>query len=447
MLPETSFVRKPLFSFLLLLCAVAIAYTNSFWGVFQFDDYNVIVNNPRIHSWSAWWQDLQHGIRPLLKFTYSLDWSIGLGAPGFHLTNVLIHLCNTFLVFALTHHFAAAHTVLKKLHSLPLLVALLFALHPAHTEAVTYISGRSSALMTLFYLAGMLAYVTGKSLNNKIFLHGLTPLCMLLALAVKETAVTFPAALLLWELHSGGTIKTAIRNQWTSWLLLLISAIFFLLHGGYQRLAENSAAINTLYGNLATQTMAFSYMLRQWLLPLWLNIDPDLRVLHNFAGLMPQLAILFFCVIIIFLSINRRPWLSFAFSWALLHLFMLYIFLPRLDVANDRQLYIASWPLALAFVAEMSLWLAPKLFRISMVMLLLVLTGLTVLRNDVYHSEIALWQATALASPDKARVQNNLGYAYMLEGKNDEARGAFITALQLDPNYSKARYNLLQLNQ
>ena len=447
MLPETSFVRKPLFSFLLLLCAVAIAYTNSFWGVFQFDDYNVIVNNPRIHSWSAWWQDLQHGIRPLLKFTYSLDWSIGLGAPGFHLTNVLIHLCNTFLVFALTHHFAAAHTALKKLHSLPLLVALLFALHPAHTEAVTYISGRSSALMTLFYLAGMLAYVTGKSLNNKIFLHGLTPLCMLLALAVKETAVTFPAALLLWELHSGGTIKTAIRNQWTSWLLLLISAIFFLLHGGYQRLAENSAAINTLYGNLATQTMAFSYMLRQWLLPLWLNIDPDLRVLHNFAGLMPQLAILFFCVIIIFLSINRRPWLSFAFSWALLHLFMLYIFLPRLDVANDRQLYIASWPLALAFVAEMSLWLAPKLFRISMVMLLLVLTGLTVLRNDVYHSEIALWQATALASPDKARVQNNLGYAYMLEGKNDEARGAFITALQLDPNYSKARYNLLQLNQ
>ena len=447
MLPETSFVRKPLFSFLLLLCAVAIAYTNSFWGVFQFDDYNVIVNNPRIHSWSAWWQDLQHGIRPLLKFTYSLDWSIGLGAPGFHLTNVLIHLCNTFLVFALTHHFAAAHTALKKLHSLPLLVALLFALHPAHTEAVTYISGRSSALMTLFYLAGMLAYVTGKSLNNKIFLHGLTPLCMLLALAVKETAVTFPAALLLWELHSGGTIKTAIRNQWTSWLLLLISAIFFLLHGGYQRLAENSAAINTLYGNLATQTLAFSYMLRQWLLPLWLNIDPDLRVLHNFAGLMPQLAILFFCVIIIFLSINRRPWLSFAFSWALLHLFMLYIFLPRLDVANDRQLYIASWPLALAFVAEMSLWLAPKLFRISMVMLLLVLTGLTVLRNDVYHSEIALWQATALASPDKARVQNNLGYAYMLEGKNDEARGAFITALQLDPNYSKARYNLLQLNQ
>lgn len=293
----------------------------------------------------------------------------------------------------------------------------------------------------------MLAYVTGKSLNNKIFLHGLTPLCMLLALAVKETAVTFPAALLLWELHSGGTIKTVIRKQWTGWLLLAVSAIFFLLHGGYQRLAENSAALNTLYGNLATQTMAFSYMLRQWLLPLWLNIDPDLRVLHNFAGLMLQLAILIFCVICIFLSYTRRPWLSFAFSWALLHLFMLYIFLPRLDVVNDRQLYIASWPLALALVAEMSFWLAPKIFRISMVMLLLVLTSLTVLRNQVYHSEIALWQATALASPDKARVQNNLGYAYMLEGRNDEARGAFNTALQLDPNYSKARYNMSRVEE
>lgn len=68
-------------------------------------------------------------------------------------------------------------------------------------------------------------------------------------------------------------------------------------------------------------------------------------------------------------------------------------------------------------------------------MLLLVLASFTVMRNQDYQSENALWQATDQHSPDKARVQSNLGYAYMLEGRTEEARTAFNTALKLDQNY------------
>lgn len=442
--PAINFSRKPI---LLLLCAVLVSYANSFWGAFQFDDFNVIVNNPRVHSWPAWWLDLHHGIRPLLKFTYTADWDMGPGVVGFHFTNVLIHLCNTWLVWLLTRHFSGNHLALRALPALPLLAALLFAVHPAHTEAVTYICGRSIALMTLFYLLGMLAYVEGKVQGNKICLHLLTPLCMLFALGVKETAVTFPAALLLWELYSGGTIKSALRDQWSSWLLLLASVMFFLLHDGYLAQVETSASLNSLYGNLATQTMAFAYLLRQWLFPLWLNIDPDLPVRHGFTGLLPYLSILFFCIILIRWSFAKRPWLSFALAWALLQLVPLYLFLPRLDVANDRQLYLVSWPLALAVIAEMSLGLTSKIFRLSMGLLLVFMVSMTVLRNQDFYSEVALWEATVQYSPDKARVQNNLGYAYMLAGRTEESRTAFTTALLLDSNYYQARYNLLRLNE
>jgi hypothetical protein len=105
-------IRSRLFAALLLLLAVCVAYANALWGVFQFDDYNVIVSNPRVHSWAAWWADTGHGIRPLLKLTYTLDWTLGLGETGFHLTNVFIHLCNVYLVWVLSRYFVARHAQL-----------------------------------------------------------------------------------------------------------------------------------------------------------------------------------------------------------------------------------------------------------------------------------------------------------------------------------------------
>jgi tetratricopeptide (TPR) repeat protein len=270
---------------------------------------------------------------------------------------------------------------------------------------------------------------------------------MLLALGVKETAVTFPLALLAWELYGGGTLKSAWRYQWSSWMLLLAGAIFFLLHDGYLAQMEISAGLNSLQGNMATQTLAFTYLLRQWLLPLWLNIDPDLQVLHDFNGVMLQLGLLLALALLAVLSWRRRPWLSFALAWSMLQLLPLYWFLPRIDVANDRQLYLLSWPLALALVAELSLWLKPRAFSLGAALLLLVLASLTVLRNQDYRSEVALWEATVRHSPDKARVLNNLGYAYQLAGRTDEARSAYVRTLQLDAHYYQARYNLLRVDQ
>ena len=448
--PEQNFIAAlnthPLRMITLLFCVVLVAYANSFAGVFQFDDYNVIVNNASVHSWSAWWQDVPRGIRPLLKVSYTLDWTLGWGELAYHLTNVLIHLCNTVLVWLLSRHFMAHHPALKDQSVLPLLVALLFAVHPAHTEAVTYICGRSSALMTLFYLAGMLTYIHGKAQNSKLFLHLLTPLCMLLALGVKETAVTFPAALLLWEIYSGGKLRSVLRYQWSSWLLLLMSVVFFVLHDGYLAQMKISAGFNSLQENLAIQPLAFAYLLRQWLFPVWLNIDPDLQVAHGFAGLLPQTGILIFFIYLIVWCFNKRPWLSLGLAWAVLHLLPLYVFLPRIDVANDRQLYLVSWPLVLAVVAELSLLLSTKIFRLVIALLLLVFLGLTVMRNQHYQNEISLWEATARYSPNKARVQNNLGYAYMMAGRNGEAKRSFLKALQLNPKYYQAHYNLLRLD-
>lgn len=438
-----------------LALTVLAVYLNALSGAFQFDDYKVIVNNPSVHSWEAWFAGLGHGIRPLLKFSYTFDWTLGMGVTGFHLTNLLIHLANAWLVFRLSKIFIEQQALHERLRAVPLIAALLFAVHPVHTEAVTYICGRSTSLMTLFYLGGLLAYVTGRTCQNnsgqnKFRLYAVTPLMFILALSVKETAVTFPLALLIWELSfcklGGSAWKTSFRPQWPSWAVLLAGALFFLFNDSYLSQMERSAELNSLQGNLATQLVAFAYLLRQWALPLWLNIDPDLPLLRDLSGSL--LPLLFFGVILALMLVcwRRRPWLGFALAWAIIQLLPLHLFLPRLDIANDRQLYLADWPLFLALTAELALWLNTRSFRIICIVLLLTLGNLTLLRNQVYVDEIALWEDTARKSPHKARAHNNLGYAYKLAGRTEDARREFTLALQLDPKHIKARYNLEYLD-
>jgi tetratricopeptide (TPR) repeat protein len=429
-----------------LALAIALAYANALTGPFQFDDYNVIVYRDGVHSWQAWLDGLGHGIRPLLKASYTLDWTLGWGVLGFHLSNLLIHLGMSWLVLLLSRHFIAQHARLRELASLPLLVALLFALHPANTEAVTYISGRSAALMSLCYLGGLLVYVHGRCQNNRLFLNLLTPLCFALALLSKETAVTFPFALLLWDICSGDGWRDGFARQWSSWLLLLVAALFFLFSDSYQSQMLHSANFNDLGGNFSTQLAGAVWLFKQWAMPLWLNIDPDLPV-HR-KVLDAPLALLTVSLILAasWRFRSSRPWITLALAWALLQWLPLYLLLPRIDVANERQLYLAAWPLCLAAVIEFSLLLKPAHAKYVITALLLVCALLTLQRNQDYRSEIALWEDTLQKSPDKARVHNNLGHAYLLAGRRDEARTEFTAASRLNPDYSRAHDNLRRLD-
>lgn len=427
-----------------LTLAVVAGYANVLGSPFQFDDYNVIVNEPQVHSWASWFAALSSGIRPLLKFSYTLNWTMDTGVAGFHITNLFIHWVNAFLVYRLAQAFTQQQWQRDSMRPVPLLTALLFAVHPVHTEAVTYICGRSASLMTLFYLAALLSYVIGRTRDSKFYLYITTPLLFVLALGVKETAMTFPLALLLWETGCGGRWKIAFKPQWPVWALSVVAVLFFVFSNSYFAQMQRSAEFNSLYGNLATNLTGFAWLLRQWALPLWLNIDPDLPLLSGISGALWPLLLSVALFALMLACWRRRPWISFALAWAMLQLIPLYLFLPRLDIANERQLYLAAWPLLLALSIELALWLNGKVFGLITAALLISMTSLTVLRNQVYASEISLWQDTVLKSPNKARVHNNLGHAYLLADRNEEARHEFATALQFDPRLFQAHYNLLR---
>lgn len=431
----------------ILVSVVAIAYLNSFPGAFQFDDYNVIVENGGVHTWGAFLAGLPRGIRPLLKFTYTLNWTSGFGLFGFHLVNAALHAANAVMVYRLASRILgpAANGFTA------LLPALLFAVHPVQTEAVTYVSGRSVSLMAAFYLGSLLVYLRGRERDSRLLLHVVSPILFLSAVAAKEVALTLPFALLLCEASGAGRAewRKAVASQAVHWGLFATLAVLFLAHNGYGRMLESCFDIRGPSASLLTQIHGIVYLLSRLFLPNALNIDPDLPVFSGWSAvLLPEALLLAGLSVAGIFGLARRSPAGFGILWFFLQLLPTNSFIPRLDVANERQLYLASWGLflALGYGADRlcGRW-GERRVRTAAAVILLVLAGFTVSRNAVYRTEVALWEDTARKSPGKARVRNNLGYAYKQAGRIDEARKAYVQALSIDPGYTLARRNLQEI--
>lgn len=426
----------------LLGAASLLAYANSLEAGFQFDDFNVIVLNDAVHSVQAWWASMP-GIRPFLKLSYSINWTLDSQPYGFHLVNLGVHLGNVLMAYALVRYWAArTGPEGARPASVALIAALIFALHPANTEAVTYVSGRSVSLMAWFYLAGLLIFLRQPSASRRGLALGLTMLAFLLALGVKEIAITLPAALLLtlWFCDRPRSTST-----WPIWAVSLLGGAALLSLPRYRNFFATSLETRSLGDNLLTQIDGLHYLITRPLLGLRLNIDPDLTA-H--LALTPELAWkLLIPVAMLILALwqwRRRPWLSLGTAWFFLHLAPTNSLLARLDVANDRQLYLAM--LGPAFILAMLLHRVIWPLRWPAVLGLAILLGsATHTRNAAYRDEISLWIATTRDAPDKARPWNNLGYAYQIAGRRDEAIAAYRRALSIDPSYEKPKANLQEL--
>lgn len=428
-----------------LLALTGLAYLNALPAAFQFDDYNVIVDNPSVHSLAAWWQ-AGPGIRPLLKLSYALNWISGLGAPGFHALNLLLHLANVALLWRLSRFFPHPSAWRDdQVRRARLLAILMFALHPVQTEAVTYVSGRSMVLMASFGLAALLCWLEAAERPRPAAWRLAALPLFTAAVLSKEVAVVLPLALLL---PRGAGPAPRWRGPALGLCVAAALALIFLLPG-YQRLLT-APLPRGLVANLASETNALYYLLAQLCRPHALNIDPDLPELAAWSPpLAAQAAGLAIAASLAWRERGRRPWLAFGIGWFALLLLPTHTLIPRLDLASERHLYLSG--VGLFWLA--GLGLAGALARLPrsaaaplIALLAFACAAFTAGRNQDYRDEVSLWRATVRLSPGKARAWNNLGHAHALAGQPREARGALQRALSLDPAHARARANLRALD-
>jgi hypothetical protein len=435
---------------LLLPALPALAVVLLWWPAlsasFQFDDWNVIVNEPRVHSLAAWWQSMP-GIRPLLKLSYALNFSLDPAPTSFRVVNILIHALSATLVWSLlrTRALRAGLSEVNASHA-AVFAALLFALHPVQTEAVTYISGRSSSLAACFCLLSMYCWARGEdSERRRVWLLACCG-CFGLAVATKETALILPLGLLLYS--ADRPLSQTLKRVTPLFLLMAVMLVVALSSPTYRRLLAVSFDTRTVSENLLTQSHAIFYLAGQLVRITNGNADPQLPVIDslNWSAALSCLALAYTCVWAV-LNLRRRPLASFAILWFMLWLAPTNSLLPRLDVANDRQLYLAligpAWWLATRLVT----WQPSRgvLGPAISAAILVALSWATYQRNLMYETEVAFWEDTAARNPESSRAANNLGMAYAIECRFEEAESAFERAIALSGDDYYSRINLILL--
>lgn len=244
----------------LIVAAIFITYSNTFYVPFQFDDLTSIVENRELRSLGSVAARI-HGPRGVSAFTFALNYAFGgFNVAGYHAVNILIHTLNAiaayFLVFQTLklvdettedwpaqHHFGRRGSLditisvnqsgAGRARKIAFFASLLFALHPIQTQAVTYIVQRQESLASLFYLAALLFFIAGARRTagaGRTALYTCAAASYALAFHSKEMAFTLPAAVFLYDIYfiSKGRIK-ALSGRWPLYLALIILMAIFLV--------------------------------------------------------------------------------------------------------------------------------------------------------------------------------------------------------------------------
>lgn len=424
---------KLFFSILALLVLILIAYANTLFSPFNFDDQALLRHmNTSSNYYNFWPVRYRH----VIYFSFKLNQSLsGLNPLSYHLTNILFHFLSstTILLIAFKTFSNSTQWEGKTAVGLSITIAFLFALHPLHTEAITYLSGRASGIGGFFFLLALLFFIMGsergRDLNIPLF-YSLALLAFGLALLSKETTLTFPLAAILYDL-------CFMRNEnWRPFkgrllfiyfpLFVFIGAFFYFTPMISDLALGWLGKVDTDYA--LTQSRIIGYALKVFMFPINLTFDYDFP--PHWAGLrfVPVLIWLFvlFAVIKNFRKIS--PVVTFALLWFLITLSPTNSFLPRTDLLSERNLYLPSLgPIFLIAYGFYYLFFRKSEGRLSkqgmalLVILFLIMGSLLITRNSVYRTNILLWEDTYKKSPSDLKVLHNLSHFYLEDKRYQQA--------------------------
>ncbi|HXB02540.1 MAG TPA: tetratricopeptide repeat protein [Opitutaceae bacterium] len=475
----------------IIVLAALAAYANSFSGPFLFDDVGSITNNPTIlHFGSALSPPTNAGTggRPLFNLTFALNYALGgMDARGYHAFNLLIHMLAGLTLFGVVRRTLASRLATRgseisnlrfempEATLLALAVAVIWVVHPLQTEAVAYISQRAESLMGLFYLLTLYCFVrsadeTGerrgargqrpenrqsedevqKQTKRVPLAFCLWPLASILAcllgVLTKEIIVTAPVMVFLYDrTFVAGSFREAWRLRW-KYYLGLAGTWLLLAHEmtglGQRAVGFDEGGTDTWWTYALTSCRSAVLYLKLAIWPHPLVFDYGHYMIQHASEAVPYALILAALLLGTVMALWRWPVAGFAGAWFFL------ILAPTTSVVPiggqpmaEHRMYL---PLA-AVVGWVVLGLYKWMGRRSLVLFAAMAVGLgclTIHRNKVYHSRLAIWTDTVAKQPDNARAHNDLGNAYLALGRLPEATTEFQAALRIYPDYMDAHYNL-----
>ena len=393
--------------------------------------------------------------RPLLMASFILDkYAWGLEESFMHLDNVVFHLCNTLLLFAVARRVSR---LLKINSPLPaFLAALFFAIHPLNTESVNWISGRTDLLAGFFIILSVYLLI-GASRSSRASL--LAALSLLLACLAKDTAIFFlPAAIMLPlfipdEEGERAPLRLTAVNSIPHFLVFTVAgAGYFVFRAlafskgdaGVRQVMTHVAGSQGagLLPSLRLVLKSAGFYVKKLFIPFPLNFG-----IFHVSDLYIIVAVLL-CITIVWLLMRRTLTGFFFIAAAAVGSSALLIPLLKMTWTPlaERYMYVPSAFFLVGMTFALYQWerrVRWQKFTASVIAAVAAVAMIgTAQRNFLWQDNLALFEDCRRQSPDFVPAQNEMANALYARGNNREAI-AIITSMELPEDLNNRQYGLI----
>jgi Flp pilus assembly protein TadD len=456
---------------LLIVVFVGILYFNSLGNQFTNWDDGMIYNNPSIRNldWNGIRKlfTLQKGstYQPIRMLSYAIDYRLWkLNPIGYHITNILFYALTCLMVFV-TIEGVSAGLRDKSLPYSHFRVAafgtLIFAAHPAHVEAVTWLAARKEVLQGFFFFLGFYLYLIGREKEGwrKTICLVSVLLVILLAILSKPSAIVFPGVILLYEIAVlKERFSIFLRRHWAFLTIAVCISVFFTFI--MMRVMIDAGGIKAYRGwnfgsNLLVPIYAFWESIR--LLTLTVNYSAAYAIVgnpHIFSIKNVILLILTFAFFgLSFYSLRKTKVIFLGFFFFVVTLLPYLNIIPISTLVADRYVFIASFSFAFLLGIGFERLYTYRHRRMSegffkvlamslFVFLLLGYSFMTVRQNTIWENSYTLWADAVEKSPNSNAANALMGVVYMELGMDEDAVRYLEKAIDLLPYDFQSRNNL-----
>lgn len=490
--------NQTLFLILALVVVSFFIYSFNLNNKLFWDDENWIINNNFVHAIS--WDNIKFwfthntlaGIgqksnyyRPFLFFTFALNYLIsGIKPLSYHLLSNLIHIANGIFIFLLLKRSDLESSKRLDLSAgtvIAFLTALIFTIHPLQTEAITYVSGRGDALVTLFMLLSLFLFYQSETLitTSNIVRKSYQQRCrrslgvfsvfsLVLALLSRETAIIFPFLALAFyvsfisEEKFIASIKRGIIKMWPYFVVVLVYGILRLTVLNFQNTLNFYTEPNIYSEHLYIRMFSFLPILWEYLkllvVPVGFHMERSSVVYTSlfqwpvwpmFLGLIGLLVwlrylyknqtqafkIWFFGAALFFISLGPvsgitpinaliyEHWLYLPMIgfWLIISFYLVKLF----GYLKDKKNVVGRWALTIVLMAYFSFFVYQS-----------------VQRNILWGNQLDFYLGILKYEPNSSRINNNVGNVYYNKKDIENAEKYYRIAASQEDAFAEPYFNL-----
>jgi len=474
--------RKNAFAVVTLFIILLSVYSNTFDASWHFDDEYSILKNNALHLTDLTWKNVKSTFyassdgrgrfdRPVACLSFALNYYFGgTEVHGYHIINFAIHFLSSIFLFLFIYHTLNLPILGARYgpnsYFIALLSAVLWAINPVQTQAVTYVVQRMASMAGMFYIMAMYFYLKGRISGPKLLRithYFLCIVCAILAVGSKENTVMLPMVILLYDLFLiQGLTKKSLKKYVLLFLIAVLTcAIVAVFLKGPSILNPENIAPGyhnrgfTLIERLLTEPriVLFYVSLLLYPMPYRLCFSHDIAIS---TGLLdPPTTIIAMLIILTLLCLTILK----SKRWPLVSFCILFFFINHviestafsLELVFEHRNYIPSMlffvPIAILFAKGINFFSYRRsiqfIISIFVVLALVAIGHATFIRNFAWKTEETLWLNAVEKSPNLSRPHINLGKAYADVGRKRIALEQYRKALELPDGPNRRAHYLV----